>query len=111
MGLLFYLAERPSRIARGYGSSVSGFCNILAYRIAASTLLGFFAVTMTAGIVTPGGRRLPTSPRGGLAYTMRGGLSLVMVIRCREAVPPSGRSVPFSSAPSDRKRRGISSNR
>jgi hypothetical protein len=30
-----------------------------------------------------GGRRLPTSPAGGLAYTMRGGLSSVMAVRYR----------------------------
>jgi hypothetical protein len=47
-----------------HNSSVPCCCNNLAYRRTASTLRGLFA--------------------GGSAYTMRGSLSLVMVIRCRD---------------------------
>ena len=77
-------ADQSGRLAsHGYGASMSGFCNILAYRITVSSLRGFLAVTMTAGIVTLAGGAFRRAVRGGLAYTMRGGLSLGMVIQGR----------------------------
>src|ERR1700722_9971935 len=84
---------------------MSGFCNILAYRITVSSLRGFLAVRMTAGIVTLAGGAFRRAVRGGLAYTMRGGLSLVMVNpmpggRCRRLAILTGasRTIPAGSA-------------